>query len=64
MEINLKLHVDDINVVLNVLGGQPTGSGVFPLWQDIKKQAEAQIAAPKTTNSLLTVSGSGKEEKA
>jgi hypothetical protein len=44
MEINLKLHAQDVQVVLNVLGQQPTSTGLYPLVMLIKNQAEAQLA--------------------
>lgn len=47
MEIELKLHVDEVNAVLNVLGQMPTSSGVYPLAVKIKSQAEAQLPKPE-----------------
>lgn len=43
MEINLSLHVDDVNAVLHTLGNLPTSSGAWPLVLKIKAQAEAQL---------------------
>lgn len=45
MEIEIKLHVDEINAVLQTLGQLPTSSGAFPLLMKIKEQAEAQVAS-------------------
>lgn len=49
MEINLKLHADEVNAVLQTLGNLPTSSGAWPLVVKIKDQAEAQLPkdAPK-----------------
>jgi hypothetical protein len=43
MEINLKLSVDEVNAILQVLGQLPTSSGAWPLVVKIKEQAEAQV---------------------
>lgn len=47
MEIELKLTVDEVNSVLNVLGELPTKTGAFPLAVKIKSQAEAQVKQPE-----------------
>jgi len=43
MEINLKLTVDEVNGILQVLGNLPTSSGAWPLVIKVKQQAEAQV---------------------
>lgn len=43
MEINLKLTVDEVNGILQVLGNLPTSSGAWPLVLKVKQQAEAQV---------------------
>ena len=43
MEINLKLTVDEVNGILQVLGNLPTSSGAWPLVVKVKQQAEAQV---------------------
>ena len=43
MEIELKLSVEEVNGILNVLGELPTKSGAFPLAVKIKSQADAQV---------------------
>ena len=43
MEINLNLTVEEVNVVLNLIGNTPTSSGLFPLAVKIKGQAEKQV---------------------
>jgi hypothetical protein len=45
MDITIKLHVDEINAVLQTLGALPTSSGAWPLVVKIKEQAEAQVPA-------------------
>ena len=42
-QINLKLSVEEVNVVLQTLGQLPTSSGVYPLLVNIKLQADKQI---------------------
>jgi hypothetical protein len=43
MEIELKLHIEEVNAVLQTLGNLPTSSGAWPLVVKIKEQAEAQV---------------------
>lgn len=43
MQINLKLTVDEVNGILQVLGNLPTSSGAWPLVLKVKQQAEAQV---------------------
>jgi hypothetical protein len=49
MEIEIKLHVDEINAVLQTLGNLPTSSGAFPLLMKIKQQAEEQLPKEEET---------------
>ena len=46
MEVTLKLSVEEVNGILNVLGELPTKSGAFPLAVKIKAQADAQLPPP------------------
>lgn len=43
MQIELKLHIDEVNAILQTLGNLPTSSGAWPLVVNIKQQAEAQV---------------------
>lgn len=43
MEITLKLDLQEINAVLNVMGQLPTSTNVWPLAAKIRAQAEQQI---------------------
>lgn len=43
MEITLKLTVEEVNAVLNVLGQLPTSSGAYPLLLKLRAQAEEQV---------------------
>jgi len=43
LELTLKLTVDEVNAILQVLGDLPTKTGAYPLVMKIKEQAEAQI---------------------
>lgn len=45
MEINLKLSLDKVQVLVNLLGQVPTNLGLFPLFAEIQQQAEAQVNA-------------------
>lgn len=47
MEVELKLTVEEVNAVLNLMGELPTKTGVFPLAVKIKSQAEAQLPKPE-----------------
>lgn len=48
MEIEIKLHVEEVNAVLQTLGNLPTSSGAFPLLMKIKEQAEGQLPQEQT----------------
>lgn len=48
MEVLLKLTVEEVNGILQVLGDLPTKSGAFPLAVKIKEQADAQLPKPET----------------
>jgi hypothetical protein len=43
MEINLKLTLEEVSGILQMLGELPTKSNAYPLLINIKGQAEAQI---------------------
>ena len=43
MEITLKLQLDEVNAMLNLLGQLPTSTNVWPLCSNIRQQAEAQL---------------------
>lgn len=55
MDIDLKLTVNEVNALLQVLGELPTKTGVFPLAVKIKQQADEQVKAQETPK--------GKEKK-
>ena len=44
IELEIKLSIQDIETLLNILGELPTKSGVYLLALDIKQQTEAKIA--------------------
>jgi hypothetical protein len=48
MELTLKLTVEEVNSVLQVLGELPSKTGAWPLIMKIKQQAEAQVEKPET----------------
>ena len=41
--IDLKLSIDEVNAILQVLGELPAKTGVWPLIVKIKEQAEPQV---------------------
>jgi hypothetical protein len=43
MEITLKLDINEVNFVLQVLGDLPSKTGAWPLIVKIKEQAEPQV---------------------
>jgi hypothetical protein len=47
MELTLKLTVDEVNGILQVMGDLPTKTGAFPLVMKIKQQADAQVQQPE-----------------
>lgn len=52
MEITLKLDVQEVNAILQVLGDLPTKTGAWPLIVKIKEQAEPQV--PKEQDAVQT----------
>ena len=44
--LNLEVTVQDVNVLLKVLGDLPTNSGAYPLLMKLQEQAQAQVGAP------------------
>jgi hypothetical protein len=43
LELTLKLTVEEVNGILQVMGDLPTKTGAFPLVMKIKQQADAQV---------------------
>lgn len=43
MEITLKLAIEEVNLILNVMGDLPSKTGVFPLMQKIQAQGNEQL---------------------
>ena len=43
MEINLKLSLEEVSGILQMLGELPTKSNAYPLLLNIKGQADAQL---------------------
>ena len=59
MNIQLTLHIEEVNGILKTLGQLPTSSGAYPLLLKIKEQAEAQLPEEhksETTQSTETQS--------
>jgi hypothetical protein len=43
MEIALKLELNEVNALLDMMGAQPTSTNVWPLAAKIRAMAEAQL---------------------
>lgn len=43
MEIEIKLQLDEVNGLLNILGQLPTSTNIWPLAAKIRQQAEEQL---------------------
>jgi hypothetical protein len=43
MQIDLKLDLREVNLVLDLMGAQPTSTNIWPLAAKIRAQAEQQI---------------------
>ena len=43
MEINLKLDLQEVNGLLNIIGQLPTSTNIWPLAAKIRAQAEQQM---------------------
>lgn len=46
-DIELKLAVEEVNALLQVLGDLPSRTGAYLLMQKIKLQAETQVPTPE-----------------
>ena len=55
MDINLKLDLQEVNGLLNVLGQLPTSTNIWPLAAKIRSQAEEQL--PKEEQPAEAVAG-------
>lgn len=51
MEVDVKLHVDEVNFILQALGNLPSHTGVWPLIVKIKEQADAAVAEQQKPQS-------------
>ena len=50
MEIALKLELQEVNALLNVLGQLPTSTNIWPLAAKIRAQAEVQLPQQEQDN--------------
>ena len=57
MEITLKLELNEVNAVLDMMGAQPTSTNVWPLAAKIRAQAEVQLPKPVVEPALEEGSG-------
>lgn len=47
MQIELKLTLDEVNGLLNILGQLPTSTNIWPLAAKVREQAQAQLPQPE-----------------
>lgn len=45
MEITIKLQLDEVNGLLNILGQLPTSTNIWPLAAKVRAQAQEQLPA-------------------
>jgi hypothetical protein len=57
-QIELKLSLDEVNLLLEYIGQLPTSSGVYPLMVKIHTQANECLSAP--TNQIKTATNKTK----
>ena len=50
MEITIKLQLDEVNGLLNILGQLPTSTNIWPLAAKIRQQAEEQLPKQEQTD--------------
>lgn len=50
MEITLKLDLQEVNGLLNVMGQLPTSTNIWPLAAKIRAQAEQQLPKQEAEN--------------
>lgn len=53
-KIKLELDLDDVNIILQILGQAPTSSNVWPLMQRIQQQAREALQQQNTNNQPET----------
>lgn len=49
MELTLKLNLEEVNGLLNVLGQLPTSTNIWPLAAKIRSQAQEQLPQEEET---------------
>lgn len=45
--MKIELEVEEINILLNILGDTPTKTGLYPLMMKIKEQGDAALVEDK-----------------
>lgn len=50
MEITLKIELNEVNMVLDMMGAQPTSTNVWPLAAKIRAQAKVQLPKQEPGN--------------
>ena len=56
MNIELKLSIEEVNYLINVLGELPSKSGAWPLILKIKEQGDSQVTKPEAQPQLPAAS--------
>lgn len=57
MEIALKLSLDEVNGLLNILGQLPTSTNIWPLAAKIRDQAQEQLPKEEGSTDGLQAGG-------
>lgn len=64
MQLQLTLHIDEVNKIIEILGQQPTASGVFPLMAKIQQLGSEQINLLQQQAAALAENGGSPEAAA
>lgn len=57
MEIAIKLQLDEVNGLLNILGQLPTSTNIWPLAAKIRQQAEEQLPKDEGSTNVNEAGG-------
>jgi isocitrate dehydrogenase kinase/phosphatase len=57
MEIAIKLQIDEVNGLLNILGQLPTSTNIWPLAAKIRQQAEEQLPKDEGSTNVNEAGG-------
>jgi hypothetical protein len=55
MELAIKLTLEEVNSLLQVLSQMPNSSGTYPLMVKIKDQGTAQLSMPEKSSEIVAI---------